>query len=66
MTDEPTIRELKPGETIRVSILAGHWIDVTHDGWYVRCSSPRGVEVKQEARNELTVHTRDPIEDDEL
>ena len=66
MMDEPTIEELKPGKTIRVYILATRYLDVTHNGWNVKISSPRGVSVCQNEPNSLTVHCRDPIEEDEL
>lgn len=62
----PTIRELKPGQTVRITFAADHWIDVTNDGECVRVSSPRGVRLIENEPNWLTVFTRDEIEADEL
>ena len=51
---------------MRFYILANRYIDVRHDGWTIEASSPRGVGVRQEARDRLSVITLDETDEDEL
>ena len=59
-------RTVQSGETVRFYILANRYIDVRHDGWTIEASSPRGVGVRQEARDRLSVITLDETDEDEL